>query len=62
MALNAGAEPASLPLSGPMKDLLTGEVLPAPGARTMEAALPPCTARLLVPLRLHLACRAKETI
>ncbi len=62
VALNAGAEPASLPLSGPMKDLLTGEVLPAPGARTMEAALPPCTARLLVPLRLHLACRAKETI
>ena len=50
-AANAGGTEAALPIRGPMKDLMTGEIFPAPGARRMEVSLPPCTGRLLVPLR-----------
>ena len=50
-AANAGGTEAALPIRGPMKDLMTGEIFPTPGARRMEVSLPPCTGRLLVPLR-----------
>ena len=50
-AANAGGTEAALPIRGPMKDLMTGEIFPVPGARRMEVSLPPCTGRLLVPLR-----------
>ena len=50
-AANVGEEPETLPLTRPARDILTGKIFPAPGARHMEAVLPPRSALLLVPLK-----------
>ena len=54
VALNAGAEVQELSLPWPARDLLTGEVFPAPGGRRMAASLPPRTGRVLLPIAIRL--------
>ena len=54
VALNAGTEVQELSLPWPARDLLTGEVFPAPGGRRMAASLPPRTGRVLLPIAIRL--------
>lgn len=50
-AANMGENTVMLPLASPARDVMSGQIYPRPGARTMAAVLPPRSALLLVPLR-----------
>ena len=50
VAVNTGDQAVTLDLPWPARDVLSGEVLPAPGTRALTAQLPPRTGRVLIPI------------